>query len=178
MFAKRRQSDVVTGRRVSKIRSAVAGISLTVCIAAAVLWVRSTTEMDQVRNADALRQTTFVSANGEICLQVVTVMLPSFETGTSVAHAMPSQYRPSLIWEAAGFGRGHTSFPTLDGPIVSDTYMVPLWLVVVLFAIPPVLIWDGRRLLGAEPTVSEAPTCPASSSPASPSIRQSHALAS
>jgi len=121
-----------------------AACSLALCLCGAVLWARSMAVMDQVRSADATHQTTFVSANGELVIQKVTVMIPDLEPGLSIAHALPSQYRPSLSWQVAGFGSGHDLFPTLDGPIQTDTVQFPLWLVVIVLAAPPVLLW-GRR---------------------------------
>ena len=131
----------------------VAVLSLVACVLVASLWMRSTMKMDQVRTADPLRQTTLVSANGEFCVETVTSIVPEFEPGTSIAHALPSQYGPRTIsWQVAGLGAGTEFLPTLDGPIRYDTLMIPLWLVVVLLATPPVLFWDGRKLIPAAVT--------------------------
>ncbi len=124
------------------------------------LWMRSTTAMDQVRTADPLRQTTLVSANGEFCIETVTCLIPEFEPGFDIAHALPSQYGPRAInWQFAGLGAGKEVTATLEGPIRYDTLMIPLWLVVVLLAIPPVLIWDMRepRHAGAPASVVDLP---------------------
>jgi len=150
------------------ISGLIAGCSLTVCLAATALWIRSTITMDQVRSANPFRQTTLVSANGELYVQTVTASYPGFEPGLGLGHAMPSQYRPSLAWQMVGFGSGHDQFPSLDGPIIYDTYMVPLWIIVVLLAIPPVLIWDGRRIIATAKaqTISQSAPEPAHVRPA------------
>jgi hypothetical protein len=128
------------------IRTVVAAASLTLCLAAAGLWMRSTSEMDQLRSADPFRQTTLISANGEFCVETVTALSPEFDPGLNVAHALPTQYGPrTLNWQLAGLGAGELTIPTLDGPVRYDTLMIPLWLIVVVLAIPPVFIWDSRR---------------------------------
>ena len=134
-------------RRSTKLLAGfLASLSMVLCLLVAGLWMRSTTAMDQVRTADPLRQTTLVSANGEFCIETVTSLIPEFEPGVNIAHALPSQYGPRTInWQFAGFGAGKEVTPTLEGPIRYDTLMIPLWLVVVLLAIPPVLIWDMRK---------------------------------
>jgi hypothetical protein len=120
--------------------------SLLLCLAAAGLWMRSTSEMDQVRTADPFHQTTLVSANGELCVETVTMLMPEFDPGVTVAHALPSQYGPRTVdWQFAGLGGGRQILPTLEGPIRYDTLMIPLWMVVVLLAIPPMLTWDSRK---------------------------------
>ena len=124
----------------------LAVLSLVSCLLVAALWMRSTIKMDQVRTADALRQTTLVSANGEFCIETVSSIVPEFEPGTSMGHALPTQYRPNTInWQMAGFGAGTEFLPTLEGPLRYDTLMIPLWIIVVLLAIPPVLFWDTRK---------------------------------
>ena len=128
---------------------AVVATSLVLCLAAAALWAWSVTTMDQVRTATPLRQTTWVIADGEVSVQTVTAMIPDFEPGVSLSHALPSQYHPAVSWEVGGFGAGHESSPTLDGPIETSTLMMPLWPVVVVLAIPPVLLWDRRRATAA-----------------------------
>ena len=123
----------------------VGATSLVLCLLVAGLWMRSTTAMDQVRTADPLRQTTLVSANGEFCVETVTSIVPEFEPGTTVAHALPSQYGPRTInWQFAGLGAGTEVLPSLEGPMRYETLMIPLWFIVVLLAIPPVLLWDMR----------------------------------
>jgi hypothetical protein len=139
--------------RYRTVRGFLAGLSLALCLLASALWIRSVSVMDQLRSADPTRQTTFVCANGELCVERVTAMIPDFEPGLSFAHAFASQYRPSVTWQFAGFGGGHAEFPTLDGPIQTDSFMIPLWLVVVLLAILPVLRWGGKGV-GSTP-VSE-----------------------
>jgi len=126
--------------------SFLAGASFVLCLLVAGLWMRSTTKMDQVRTADPLHQTTLVSANGEFCVETITSLMPEFEPGTNVAHALPSQYGPrSIDWQFAGLGGGTQVVPTLEGPIRYDTLMFPLWLLVVLLAIPPVVMWDMQK---------------------------------
>jgi hypothetical protein len=123
-----------------------AGLSLALCVTAAGLWVRSTAKTDQVRTADPLRQTTLVSSNGELCVETVSTLVPQFQPGLIVAHALPSQYGPRVInWQFAGIGAGMQVEPSLEGPVRYDTLMIPLWLIVVLLAIPPVLTWDMRK---------------------------------
>jgi hypothetical protein len=122
------------------------GCSLVLCLAAAGLWTRSTSKMDQLRTADPFRQTTLVSANGELCVERVFIAVPEFAPGVSVAHALPSQYGPrTLNWQFAGLGGGRQIMATLEGPIRYDTLMIPLWLIVILLAVPPVLLWDSRK---------------------------------
>ena len=145
-------STATTTARPRRVSSLIAGCSLTVCLAATALWIRSAIAMDQVRSANPFRQTTLISANGQLYVQTVTASYAGFEPGLSLGHAMPSQYHPPLSWQMAGFGSGHDQMPSLDGPITYDTYMFPLWLIVVLLAIPPVLIWDGRRILASAPS--------------------------
>jgi hypothetical protein len=150
-----------TSSRWPRLSGLIAGCSLTLCLAAAALWLRSVITMDQLRSANPFRQTTLVSVNGEFYVQTVTASYPGFEPGLSLGHALPSQYHAPLSWHMAGFGSGHDQFPSLDGPIVFDTYMVPLWLIVVILAIPPVLIWDGCRVLAMVQTQT-TPSAPAS----------------
>ena len=58
----------------------------------------------------------------------------------------PTQYGPrKLNWQIAGIGAGEQVVPTFEGPIHYGTYMVPLWMIVVLLAIPPALIWDAHK---------------------------------
>jgi hypothetical protein len=120
-------------------------VSLALCVAAAALWARSVTTMDQLRSATPLRQTTWISVDGALSVQTVTATIPDFEPGISFGQGLPSQYHPSLAWKFAGFGAGHESWPTLDGPIETNTLTMPLWPIVVILAIPPVLLWDRRR---------------------------------
>jgi hypothetical protein len=120
--------------------------SLVLCLAVAGLWMRSVVEMDQVRSADPFRQTTVVSANGELCVETVTALMPEFDPGVSRAHALPTQYCPRILnWQVAGLGGGREVIPTFEGPIRYDTLMIPLWLIVVLLAVPPVLLWDAGK---------------------------------
>jgi hypothetical protein len=128
----------------------LAASSLVLCLTAAGLWARSTATMDQVRTADPLRQTTLVSSNGELCVETVSTLVPEFEPGLIVAHALPTQYGPRVInWQFAGIGSGTQTEPTLQGPVRYNTLMIPLWLIVVLLAIPPVLAWDMRKAAAA-----------------------------
>jgi hypothetical protein len=118
--------------------------------------------MDQLRTADPFRQTTLVSDNGEFCVETVATVVPEFEPGLRFAHALPSQYGPRAIdWQIAGIGAGEQTAPSLAGPIRYNTYMVPLWLVVVLLAVAPVLMWDGRKIAigrdsGASPVAANS----------------------
>ncbi|HEY8747012.1 MAG TPA: hypothetical protein VIM11_03485 [Tepidisphaeraceae bacterium] len=79
------------------IRKLFAAGSLALCIGAIALWMRSTTEMDQLRTADPFRQTTLVSANGEFCVETVTAAAPEFDPGLEMAHSLPTQYGPRSL---------------------------------------------------------------------------------
>src|SRR5947207_14511693 len=101
----------------------VGATSLVLCLLVAGLWMRSTPATDQLRTADPLRQTTLVSANGEFCVETVTALIPEFEPGTEIAHALPSQYGPRTInWQFAGLGAGTEVLPSLEGPMRYETF--------------------------------------------------------
>ena len=149
-FLRRMTYHVFMRKPIRLVTGLLAALSLVFCVLVAALWMRSTTAMDQIRTAEPLRQTTLVSANGEFCVETVTTLVPEFEPGVDVAHSLSTQYGPRTInWQFAGLGAGTEVLPTLEGPIRYDTFMVPLWLVVVLLAVPPVLIWDKRKPAGA-----------------------------
>lgn len=130
------------------------GCSLVLCLATGALWVRSVSVMDQLSRSDRTSQTTLVSANGALGVERVTAMIPDIEPGIRFAHALSSQYHPGVDWQFAGFGGGHQIYPTLDGPIRSETYTMPLWPVVVLFAVAPVLRWSGVKAGAVAATVA------------------------
>jgi len=165
-------SPVAKSPRFQAFFGLTAACSLVMCFAAAALWVRSVTVTDQLRSAEPTRQTTLISANGELCVQTVSAAIPDFEPGVSFGHASASQFRPPVTWDFAGFGGGQESFATPDGPIESRTLMFPLWPLVVLLAIPPALCWGGRR--GSTLPQPAAPTpAVAQAKPARPSATHS-----
>lgn len=124
-------------------RPAAVAVSLAACVLTAALWARSEVTMDQLRWTTPVREATLVSSRGQLFLETVTLPVPGFRPGHSVGHALPSQYAPRAIdWQFAGLGAGRSSDDSAEGTVEYHTYMFPLWIVLVLTAVLPVLAWD------------------------------------
>jgi len=111
--------------------------------------------MDQLRTATPVRESTIVCSQGELFLETVDIPTPGFEPGRSIGHALPSQYGPRAInWQFAGLGVGRETNDSPEGPIQYHTYMMPLWMVLVLTSVLPVLSWEALFPRLAEPAAA------------------------
>jgi hypothetical protein len=120
-------------------------ISLLVCIGLLALWVRSTMKLDRIRSSMPTRRTTIHSKNGEIYIDMATASAAIWHPGYQHIHALPTQFRPpDPRWEIAGLGGGSETVYERDVVIHRQFAEVPLWPIVVVLLILPVM-WCDRR---------------------------------
>lgn len=119
--------------------------SLIICIGTLGLWLHSIERLDRLRSATATRRVTLHSKEGEVYIDLARASGPMFTPGFQHIHALPTQYRPPQTkWQVAGLGVGSETVATYQGVIYDRFVEIPLWLVVVISAIVPVLWFDAR----------------------------------
>jgi hypothetical protein len=123
--------------------TAASFISLAVCLATLGLWLHSTQRLDRLRSGTSMRRISLHSKDGEVYIDLARASSPIFTPGYQHIHALPTQYRPpSARWEFAGLGAGSETVKTYQGMIDERFVEFPLWLVVVLSSVLPVLWFD------------------------------------
>lgn len=142
------------------------GTSVAICLATIALWARSTHTLDRIRTGSASRRLTLHVKEGEVYVDIATASRPVWAPGSQHIHAHPAQFRPPAPqWSVAGFGGGaeRVAHPTAADVVVRRRFVViPLWLVVFLTLVPPVLAYDARRLRRAAAAAAAAAAPPAS----------------
>ena len=130
-------------------------LSFVLCLATTALWARSTQTLDRLRSGSATRRVTLHVKDGEVYLDVATASRPVWAPGFQRIHASPAQFRPPAArWSFAGFEGGTESAapPVYGGSVVVGRRFValPLWIVVVVSLVMPVLWYDARGRSRAE----------------------------
>ena len=122
-----------------------AGVSLVLCLATCVLWVRSYRRLDDVRLFPNPQRYWLVrSADGRLHAQQTWASGPywqgrsseysSGELGRAVYSNLPFR------WRIAGFGYGHLTVPSGTGPTLNaHVYLMPHAFPAMVFAVAPVL---------------------------------------
>jgi len=119
--------------------------SLIICLGTLGLWLHSIERLDRLRSGTATRRVTLHSKEGEVYIDLARASGPMFTPGFQHIHALPTQYRPpQTTWEVAGLGAGSETIATYQGVIYDRFVEIPLWLVVVISAVVPVLWFDAR----------------------------------
>ena len=133
--------------------------SLTLCLATLGLWFHSTQRLDLLRSGSATRRVTLHSKDGEIYIELARTPQPIFAPGYQHVHALPTQYLPPRArWEFAGLGAGSETVKTYQGVIYNRFIEIPLWLIVVMTSVTPVMWFDARgrggKTKGADSSVA------------------------
>jgi hypothetical protein len=160
------------GRRLAF--NCAAALSSIICLASLALWVHSTQKMDRFRSTTAARRITFHSKEGVIYIDITTAPMPTWTPGYQHIHSLPTQFKPPTpSWEIAGLGSGSDTPELHDAGIVHRRFVqIPLWPIVVLTSVLPVLWFDARaRRAAATPN---APDNPSSKSSFTSSSRTEH----
>ncbi|HEY8747013.1 MAG TPA: hypothetical protein VIM11_03490 [Tepidisphaeraceae bacterium] len=126
--------------------AAASAISLLICLASLGVWVHSTQKMDRFRSTTPARRFTLHCKDGVIYIDVTTVDHPVWTPGYQHIHSLPTQFRPPQPkWEIGGFGFGSDWPEMRDVGVVHRQFIqIPLWPIVVLSSILPVLWFDAR----------------------------------
>jgi hypothetical protein len=138
-----------------RLFTVLAVLSLILCLATAVLWVRSYRVGDSLFVCRSGKFTEFASAGGYLHLQVGSTSYPD----QSVWRTGPPYY---LILQPIVTGRSWWGFAYITGtsngvPQPWWLFMAPHWSLALLFTIAP-LTWLIRRLRRATPA-GLCPTC-------------------
>ena len=154
-------------RLLSLAYPAVCGLSFVLCFAMTALWARSIDTLDRLRVGTATRCVTLHVKEGEAFLDFATASGPVWAPGYQRIHASPSQFRPPRAgWTFAGFEGGveYVKLRAYEGNahIVRRFVSIPLWLVVVMTLVLPVLWYDAhcrsRAATATAPAAQPAPT--------------------
>jgi hypothetical protein len=123
--------------------NALAVVSLLLCVATVVLWVRSATNLDELSVYRPLRYWTLRSVEGRVSFQRSATMQPYWappriEMGGG-ALARLKYGHLAYAWEVGGFAYGRVATKSSPGGVVvvSHVYVAPHWFIVVATAAAP-----------------------------------------
>jgi hypothetical protein len=133
--------------------------SLAVCVATLGLWFHSTQRLERLRSGTEMRRVTLHCKDGEVFIDMAETSAPIWRSGFQHIHALPTQFRPPRpAWEIGGLGAGSETVTDARGVVRRKFVQIPLWPVVVLSSILPVMWFDsrGRKTPGLQ-TAAEGP---------------------
>jgi hypothetical protein len=117
-------------------------LSLTCCIGAVVLWIRSFTRFDDVCRAEPMRCINVVSLHGELYVQVAAATAPLWERGWTwdALRAASVRYSPgNLTWQFLGFAKGYNTTRNPKASVAEHVFVLPHWFVSLAFTLPAAL---------------------------------------
>ncbi len=129
-----------------RLLNLLTALSLLLCVAVGVLWVRSYWVFDQVLQASGRHYRNVTSLRGRVSVQLVRVSQPVWygvwHRGAKPAAGMREG---PLVWQFAGFGKGHGKMMMVGVTGTEGIYVFPYWALLVTFAAPGVLRWIAAR---------------------------------
>ena len=128
-------------RLVRILGNGAAAMSLLICVAAAVLWVRGWTYLDELSVYRPLRYVNFRSVEGRFQLDWWSSTTPYWKQAIELGGGELAQLKYVHLpfsWEWGGFGYGYDRKVDGNRTVVGREFAAPAWFVVLAAAIAPV----------------------------------------